>query len=248
MKFHAYACGSPIRQPIVKAAAKAVDAPFHPEANPVYKGGDAIVWGLIRGSRPLIDQIKSAGHTYYHMDNGYFGRNSFFRLQKEANQYTGPITYTDPSRWERMAKIFGYKFRPWNKDGKNIVLALSTEHLFKFYGDDLKAYINRTVAEIRKHTDRPIIIRHKKNSTPIEDELLDCFALVTHTSASALDAFRMGVPVFTTGECCAKPLSLQDLSKIETPIYPAREPLFWDLAWRIFSPNELARGMWLESS
>ena len=72
---HAYACGSPIRKPYVKAAAESVGAQFHPDADPRYLGGDAIVWGLIRGAPKLIGEVRANKNNYWHMDNGYFGRN-----------------------------------------------------------------------------------------------------------------------------------------------------------------------------
>lgn len=244
----AYACGSPIRQEIVKAAAKAAGATFCPEANPDYRGGDAIVWGLIRSAPELIKKVRKAGNDYWHMDNGYFGRNKYFRITKNANQYTGPIIERPPDRFEYMAKKFGISFKPWTKKGSKIILALSTEHLFKFFGDDIESYTKRTVAELKKHTDREIVIRHKDAKGPIETVLEDAYALVTHTSAAALDAFRMGIPAYTTGECCAAPIAQQDLSKIEFPTYPDREPLFWDLAWRHFTPKELEKGLWLDDS
>ena len=43
----AYGCGSPIRLPIVAALARGSSAKqFIPDANPVYRGDNSIVWGL----------------------------------------------------------------------------------------------------------------------------------------------------------------------------------------------------------
>jgi len=244
---HAYACGSPIRKPYVQAAGDSVNAPFHPEGGPEYRGGDAIIWGLIRGSPRLIQAVLSAGHSYWHMDNGYFGRNVYFRITKNANQRTDLIE-RPADRWDHIKNKFGLKIAPYQKGGRKIIVALSTEHLYKFMGTDIETWKQNTLKTLRQHTDKEIIVRPKNESSPIENALVGAFALVTHTSAAALDALRMGVPVFTTGECAAKPVGLQDLTKIETPSYAEREPLFRHLAYCMFTKEELKRGMWKEYS
>jgi hypothetical protein len=240
----AYACGTPVRQHIIKAAADSVGAEFYPEAKPEYRGGDALVWGLIRGAPELIARVRAAGCNYYHMDNGYFGRNKYYRITKNANQVTD-LGEGSQERYKAIAEKFGIKLRPWQKGG-HIVLALSTEHLYRFFGLDINEYTQSVLKELRQHTDRKIVVRPKDANRPIENDLKNAWALVTHTSASALDALQWGVPVFTTGECSARPCALQDLSKIESPIYPDREPLFRSLASRMFTVEELGKGMWKE--
>ena len=177
------------------------------------------------------------------MDNGYFRRNKYFRITKNANQVTG-LSVRTPERFESIGK--GVEFRPWRR-GKRIILALSTEHLYKFHGMDIQKYTDDTVKEIRKYTDRKIYIRPKNATHPIEQDLQDAHCLVTHTSCSALDALQWGVPVITTGECCANPVSGK-IENIENLDLPEREPLFWHLAWNQFTVKELEEGLWLESS
>lgn len=150
-------------------------------------------------------------------------------------------------RWEAISKQFGLEIKPWQKGGK-IIVALSTEHLYKFMGTDIQVWLNNVLTTLKKNTDREIVVRPKNDPTPIENVLPNTHALVTHTSAASLDALRAGIPVFTTGECCAKPLALQDLTKIESPIYPEREPLFRHLAYCMFTKDELRKGMWKEYS
>lgn len=244
---HAYACGTPIRQKIVQAAAKSVKATFHPEANPKYLGGDAIVWGCIRGSPQLMKMIRDDGHDFWQLDNGYRGRNEYFRITRNAWQHVG-LEQSTPNRWELLASKYGFKLRPWNK-GSKIVIALSTEHLYKLHGLDLKTWLDQTVKTIKQHTDRKILIREKNAKGPIEDTLQDAHALVTYTSMAALDALQMGVPVFCSEKCAAAPMGIQDLTRIESPMYPEdRERLFWTMADHQFTVDELEKGLWTFSS
>lgn len=109
---------------------------------------------------------------------------------------------------------------------------------------DIQQYTDSTIAEIKKYSDRKIYVRPKTATHPIELDFQNAHCLVTHTSCAALDALQWGVPVITTGECSAKPLSGK-IENIENLELPDREPLFWGLAWNQFTVDELAQGLWL---
>jgi len=244
---HAYACGSPIRKPYVEAAATSVNAKFHPEANPGYRGGDAIVWGKIRGAPELNARVWGANCNVYEMDNGYRGRNRYFRITKNLDQYVA-LDDRPPDRWEAITKKFGGEIRPWTT-GHHILIALSTEWAFKFHGQSLQKWLSGVVQEIRRHTKRPILVRPKDAKGGIEDQLLNCHALITYMSMAGLDALQMGVPVFCDKKCAVSPMALpiEELSSIESPKYPDdRERLFWSLAYQQWTKDELKNGIWKE--
>jgi len=243
----AYACGTPIRGPLIGAAAESVGVPLILEGKPVYQGGDAIIWGCIRGAPELMKEVRKRGHDFWQMDNAYRGRNSYFRITKNAFQHVG-LEQSSPNRWEVVAKRFGLEIKPWTK-GKHIVIALSTEHLYRLHGLELKPWLEQTVKTIKKHSDREIVVREKNATGPIEDFIKNAHALVTYTSMAALDALQMGVPVFCDEKCAVAPMAQQDLSRIESPVYPDdRERLFWTLADHQFTKEELKEGLWKKYS
>ena len=152
-------------------------------------------------------------------------------------------------RFER----FNKKFRPWQRQGKNIVVAAPDEKPCKFYGIDLDTWITNTVNTIKQHTDRPVIVRQRakhridriKNDT-LESALKDAFALVTYNSVAATESIFLGIPAFTLAPVnAADPVACQDLSQIETPFYPDSDLLHaWacHLAYGQFHINELRDG------
>lgn len=235
-----YNCGSPVRGAVSKAMAEGAKCAYENNAEPRYQGGDAIVWGLIRGAPRIIADCKKAGCNYYQMDNAYIGKNKYYRVTKNAFQLT-EIKERPSDRWERIRDKYHVRLRPW-QNGGHILFALSTPHLYAFHGIEYDKYVKSTIAEIQKYTDRKIVVRPKEANGPIEDQLQNCWALVTHSSATGLDALQHGVPVFTTGPCAANPCALQDLSQIENPIRPEREPLFRSLAYGQFTVNEMQSG------
>ena len=65
---------------------------------------------------------------------------------------------------------------------------------------------------------------------------------MTSISMCAIDAVCMGIPVFTSQYSAVRQLGLQDLSKIEEPVRPSREPILYSLAYNQFTPDEIASG------
>ena len=87
--------------------------------------------------------------------------------------------------------------------------------------------MNQSIEEIKKHTDREINIRYKKpggkyNTTSLEKDIDNAWAVVSFQSSVAVRAINRGVPSFLMkpGYSVSEPMSLIDLSKIETPYYP----------------------------
>lgn len=238
----AYGCGSPIRLPVVSALAQGCGAQlFVPEAEPVYKGGDSLVWGLIRGAPQIMQKTREAGRDFFQIDNAYFGRDRYFRVTRNGLQLT-QVSEADPARYEAIFREVGYSFAPWkeNRTGP-IVLCPSSELLFNFYGTTVEQWLRNTAATLRRFTDRPIVLREKQLGG-IEEAVGNAWCVVTHVSAAALDALRVGVPVITTADCAATPLATP-IEQVATPLIGMdRAPLFATLAWGQFTPQEMQSG------
>ena len=216
----AYGCGSPIRLPIVESLAYgSLASEFIPYSNPNYRGGDSIIWGLIRGAKEVMDQTHRFGFDYYQMDNAYFGRNFYFRITKNALQLNYLPRVIINNRYQLILNQFGKKIMGWNKVRNGpIVICPSSNFLYQYMGTTLDYWINSVVEELKKITDRPYVIRYKEamSSNDIDSEIANAWCVVTHVSAAALDALRVGVPVVTTANCAASCLSTP-LKQIEKP-------------------------------
>lgn len=214
--------------------------------------------------RNLIRQCWETGRTFYFMDTGYFANYStksnpkgvkrWHRIVKNNVQHIGEVQKRPADRWERLQSEFPkLKWPGWKKDGKNILLVAPSEKPCKFYGINLEEWLNNTIIEIKKYTDRPIVIRKKPElriqrtiDYTIYDQLdEDIFALVTYNSIAATEAIAYGIPAFTLAPNAASPMCLTDLSKIETPYYlDAAKVHEWCcyLSYGQFSNEELANG------
>lgn len=240
---HAYGCGSPIRLPIVQALAIGSSADqFIPDPNPVYQGGNSIVWGLIRGADEIMLQTRQNNRDYFQIDNAYFGRNIYYRVTLNALQLSQLPSSVISNRYKIILNSINKPILPWKTERNGpIVICPSSEFLYRFLGTTLEEWVAGVVGEIKKHTNRDIFIRYKAISPKddIDVDISDAWCVVTHVSAAALDALRLGIPVVTTGQCAATPLSIK-IQDIDNPIFDdGRDELFSLLACGQFTPEEM---------
>jgi hypothetical protein len=208
---------------------------------------------LIRSmaKRKFIHECWKNNHTFYYMDSGYvgnyksqanpYGWKVWHRIVKNDVQHNEIINRPD-DRWKHL----GYSIEN-RKQGKHILLVTPSEKPCKFYGIDRSHWVNETVAEIKKHTDRPIIVRDKQPrqqriTRTIFDDLTDCHALVTYQSIAAVESVLFGVPAFTLAPTAADPVCDKDLSLIEHPTLQDKDKIYkWacHLAYGQFHNDEM---------
>jgi hypothetical protein len=220
---------------------------------------------ILRGimKHKIMKQCWQDGRDFYYVDTGYFGneKNStnpngwkyWHRIVKNNLQHEAIIARPD----DRF-KQFNKKFQPWKKTGRKILIAAPDEKPCKFYETTQHEWIENTVNLLKQYTDRPLVVRERapKRIDRISTDTLqtaldnDVFALVTFNSVAAVESIFHGIPAFTLAPVnAASPVSLQDISQIETPYYPDKDKLYaWacHLSYGQFHVNELKSGKALD--
>jgi len=211
---------------------------------------------LIRSmaKRKLIWDCWNNNKTFYYMDSGYVGnykcaanKNGFklyHRIVKNDVQHN-EIVDRPSDRWNKLDYPIENR-----KQGKHILLVTPSEKPCKFYHINKKEWLENTISQIKKYTDRPIIIRDKaprpqRIIKTIFDDLINCHALVTYQSIAAIESVLYGVPAFTLAPTAADPVCDKDLSLIETPTVQDKDKIYkWacHLAYGQFHINELKDG------
>jgi len=216
---------------------------------------------VLRGilKHKIMKRCWQDNRTFFYIDTGYFGNEKsstnpngwkyWHRIVKNNLQHTNIIPRPD----DRF-KQFNKQFTPWKKSGRSILIAAPDEKPCKFYGISKDDWVNQTVDQLKKFTDRPIIVRDRapKRIDRIATNTLqsalnnDVFALVTYNSVAAIESIFHGIPAFTLAPVnAASPVSLQDLSQIETPYYADYDKLYaWGchLSYGQFHISELKNG------
>jgi hypothetical protein len=129
--------------------------------------------------------------------------------------------------------------RDWKK-GIHILVFPPSYSISKTF--DTKAWTAETLEELKKHTDRPIVVK-KKDDGPLKKYLHECHAVVGYGTVASVEAAMMGYPVFSGPRCPATPIGLTDLSLIEKPLYPDRGAWFNTLTWSQFHLDEIKSGL-----
>lgn len=245
--------------PYINMFAKGCGSPIVNTENFVYEQSKDPI--LLRGilKKKIIQKCWEDKRTFYFMDTGYFGND---RTNSNPNgwKYWHRIVKNDLQHDQIISRpgdrfsTFKKNFAPWKKTGRKILIAAPDEKPCKFYGTTQQEWLSQTVDNIKKYTDRPIIIRERvKNRTDrvvtntLQEALDDdVFALVTFNSIAAVESVFYGIPAFTLAPNAAKPVSCQDLAKINEPYYPDKDKLYqWacHLAYGQFHISELKSGI-----
>jgi len=210
--------------------------------------------------RKEINWCIKNNRNYYYIDCGYFGNSGpkkmFHRIVKNNIQHENPRYDLPSDRFDDQCRAaervqHSPRFKGRKKDGRAILVAPVSNKSCTFYGYTLNQWLDHTLAELKKHTDRPIIVRERpirqlriqQNSIYHQFDKDNIFALVTYNSLAATEAIGYGIPTFTSAPCAANAMCSQDLSKIETPYYPDEDKVrAWQnwLAYCQFRPHELA--------
>jgi hypothetical protein len=156
-------------------------------------------------------------------------------------------------RWDS----FGIELKPWRTEGKHILvlgqneIGISTQHIN--YID----WMNETLREIRKYSDRPIVFmahRHQtvmpsepcqviQKNTTIYELCKDAWCCVARTTNGAAGAIISGVPVITQdSRCITYPISDHEISCVSNPSLPDRQQWCNDIGYSQWNIKEIKRG------
>jgi len=206
----------------------------------------------IRGMKftAAVNDCWKTGRTFYYIDNGYFGNlrtKTYFRIIKNNVHDIRNIINRPSDRLDRCEYSLK-KFTP----GRKILIAPPSVKSLSMWNMDPEVWVAEVVAELKKYTDRPIEIRLKRpRSERLEENTMeqalanDIHCLITYNSVAAVEALMLGKPAFTLGPNAAGVLSLNDLSKIETPYIPSndeRHAWLKHLSYSQFTFNEMSNG------
>lgn len=192
----------------------------------------------------------------------HYLRYSFNGVFPSTGIYCDSIV--NPERWQKISKNLNLTLKDYRKDGGHILLCMQRNGGWSMGGLDNQDWAIKTIAEIRKYSDRPIVVRlHpgdketkriikaggplckikfdygvilSQNESLVED-LKGCWAAVNHNSSPVVGAAIEGYPIFVTdpSKSQCKDIANIDLSQIENPQLPDR--LLWAQRLSMFHWN-----------
>lgn len=164
----------------------------------------------------LFNYTGQKQHQYhrYSMDGVFPNTGNYFN--NEVN----------PARWQQIQREYNISLKDWRSRGTNILVCLQRNGGWSMSGMGVVEWLLKTVKRIRKHTDRPIVVRphpgdkkasiyltaafeadkrlhnsnnvHLSTQSSILDDFNNTWAVVTYNSSPGVAAAIEGLPVFVT--------------------------------------------------
>ena len=219
---------------------------------------NSMFWGFVNNNMQMIKKLEARKHEYWFTDTPYFGRfdnnnlkpdNHYWRICKNKIH----ASYIRDCKSDRFEK-FGMKIKAPNFKGSYILVCPSSDSINNYL--DRPTWLEETVEQIKRYTDRPIRIRYKPRGrgtsgpseakVPLAEDLKDAWCLVTSCSIAAIEAQCMGIPTIADNKSFAKEIAGQELADIEDPFFVGAEEWLYSLAYQQFTPEEFENGKAVE--
>lgn len=160
----------------------------------------------------------------------------------------------DPSRWKIISQDLNIQLKDYRANGSHILLCLQRNGGWSMGHYDVQDWAIQTITELRKYTDRPIVLRGHPGDKAAKDyldpsstkcrirgfsnvsfsnfkktlidDLRGAWAVINHNSSPSVGAAIEGYPVFLTDPIRSqcREISNINLSTIEHPNLPDRQP------------------------
>jgi len=218
--------------------------------------------GALPKNLTLIRRCVETGRTYVQMDKPYFRQHTRECVRLSVNRFQPYEFLTRAKMPDDRLERLGVKIIPRDSYGPCVLLAGSSQKFCNYLElGDATDLATRLCAEIRKHTDAPIIYRPKPSwraAQPIPgaefsfdpnvsfaDELKRSFVVVSYGSNAAIEALMWSTPVVSVGPSVVHPLVERDLANILAPRRPSEAAIrqyFSNIAYCMMSKREIIDG------
>lgn len=178
-------------------------------------------YGILRGTGNII---KEKGSNFIYIDHGYFNASSrkftrerntilnnlagYFRIIKDDLYFNNKFQNVDKKRFDSLNIRLKDK-----KKGDIIILSEPTKNTLDFL--DLKNWTENTIKEIKKYTDREIIVHNKFSQIKLNNLLEKAFAFVSCQSTAGFHSITEGVPAYFTHNSLKKYGNIINIEKSE---------------------------------
>jgi hypothetical protein len=228
----------------------------------------------------INEQIKNKKYAVVADSNLFLYSNTANPLHYLRYSFNGVFPNTgiycdtsiDPSRWKKISTDLNISLKDYKANGNHILLCLQRNGGWSMKDYDVQEWALATIKEIRKYSDRPIIIRghpgdkaakeyldprstkcrlknlHNVSFSDFNRSLLqdleNAWAVVNHNSSPVVGAAIEGYPIFVTDPIRSqcREIANTDLSKIETPNTPNRQSWVERLSMFHWKFDELKSG------
>ena len=239
----------------------------------VHHGDVAVIWsvlwqGRMRKYKDIWDRYRNANKPVIVIEVGGIKRNETWKIgingvNREADFANQDA---DATRWSK----FGVKLLPWKQTGEDIIICGQHTNSHQWRNNPpMSAWFDQQITQIRKYTDRPIVLRpHPRNhvtldikkysnvkivspqrdnktydDTDLTSRLKSAWALVSHSSNPAMTAAMHGIPIYVSESSLSYDVGNDSYQNINNPNMPDRQKWANKLAYTEWWPDEIEQGV-----
>ena len=233
----------------------------------------AVIWsvlwqGRMRKYKDIWDRYRNANKPVVVIEVGGIKRNETWKIgingiNREADFHNDSV---DGERWKK----FNIKLKPWKQTGEDILICGQNGNSHQWRNNPVMSkWFDQQITEIRKYTDRSIVIRpHPRNhiaidtakyknvkivgpkrdkntydDTDLAERLKSAWALVSHSSNPAMTAVFSGIPVYVSEASLSYDVGNKTFENINNPIMPDRQHWANCLAYTEWWTEEIEQGL-----
>jgi hypothetical protein len=171
----------------------------------------------------------------------------------------------DPQRWDQISRDLNITLKDYRKTGNHILICTQRNGGWSMKGVSVISWLEQIVSEIKKYSDRPIVVRgHPGDKAAVKylrdkpgkytvsenqhiiDDFRNAWAVINYNSTPAVAAVIEGIPAFVTDPIPqtsqAYAVANLNLNKIESPELKDRQPWIERLAMCHWHFGELSDG------
>jgi hypothetical protein len=205
----------------------------------------------------IVEEQKKLGAKTMCIDAGCWKyadpENRFLRYSLDGpfyDQAEYANKNSDSKSWKKISKALNIDIKPWRTKGRHILVCMQRDGGFSMKNLDPMIWLEQKIIDIRRYTDRPIIIRPHpgkpqdfsrfiqsnisvmdSKTVPLVNSMNKAWAAVFFNSSSSVAAICEGIPIFIDdNSCVAKDVANTSLEDIENPKIFERNQWLFDLA------------------
>ena len=229
----------------------------------------SVLWqGKMKGYQSIWEECQKKNTPVVVLEVGGIKRNETFKVGiNGVNREADFANQTfDGERWKKL----NIELKPWRSTGDTIIICGQHHRSHQWRNNPtMNLWFEQQINEIRKHTDRPIVIRpHPRNptgfdiskwknvtkvlpqrdyntvdDTDFKETLKQAWAVVNYSSNPAMMSVINGIPVFVSEQSLCYDVCNTSLSNINNPAMPDRSNWANKLAYTEWTTEEIKQGL-----
>lgn len=262
-------------KPVITAMLNSLRRAGHTIEQDNWDSDAAIIWsvlwsGRMAGNQAVWSRYRERGCPVICVDVGSLYRGETWKIALNSITATGYYGHTENLDWDRPRKL-GISLAINVSRNPRIVIAAQHARSLQVVGlVSMEGWVVQQVEQLRRVTDRPIVVRphprspldwaglvHLPQDVVIEQPqkiantydsynlAFDCYAIVNHNSGPGIQAALAGTRPIVDESSLAYPVSIS-MADLEQPYTVDRDQWLTEICHTEYTVEEIEQGLWIK--